>query len=38
MDKAEKRASLTDFERFKVMLARKEKSKLIRKELAKLRK
>jgi large subunit ribosomal protein L14e len=38
LNKREKRASLNDFDRFKVMLARKEKSKLIRKELAKLRK
>lgn len=34
LDRQAKRLSLTDFERFKVMLARKQKSKLIRKQVA----
>jgi len=33
-----KRASLNDFDRFKVMLARKEKSRVVRQELRKLTK
>lgn len=36
VDKKAKRASLTDFDRFKVMIAKKQKSKLVADKLATL--
>lgn len=38
LDQRKKRASMSDFDRFKVMVARKQRSKAIKKKLAELRK